>query len=108
MKARIDYYNVPKHSADVSARAVHPQLRTEESLSTGKMARFADHGCAYCLYLHSENASALCETEQILYLSNGRWRMRPFTSDRERAVLALTDVVTLTHTEGCHCARCGP
>ena len=45
-----------------------------------------------------ENARALGETEQRLYVL-GAWEEAPFYSERERAAFALTDAVTRI-TEG--------
>jgi len=51
------------------------------------------NGCAYCLDMHSKDARAAGETEQRLYALDA-WREGPFFSDRERAALAWTEVVT--------------
>ena len=52
------------------------------------------NGCAYCLDMHSIDARALGETEQRLYTLEA-WRETPFFTERERAALAYTEVVTL-------------
>jgi AhpD family alkylhydroperoxidase len=52
------------------------------------------NGCAYCIDMHTKDARALGESEQRLYLLNA-WREAPFYTDRERAALAWTEVVTL-------------
>lgn len=52
------------------------------------------NGCAYCLDMHSKDARAAGETEQRLY-GLSAWREAPYYSDRERAALAWTEVVTL-------------
>jgi AhpD family alkylhydroperoxidase len=52
------------------------------------------NGCAYCLDMHSKDARAHGETEQRLYALDA-WRETPFFSDRERAVLAWTEAITL-------------
>jgi AhpD family alkylhydroperoxidase len=59
-----------------------------------KMRASQINGCAYCLDMHSKDARALGETEQRLYLLNA-WRESPFYTDRERAALEWTEVVTL-------------
>jgi AhpD family alkylhydroperoxidase len=52
------------------------------------------NGCAYCIDMHTKDARQQGETEQRIYaLSN--WRDTPFFSDEERAILALTEEVTL-------------
>src|ERR1700744_6777231 len=52
------------------------------------------NGCAYCLDMHSKDARKLGETEQRIYTLNA-WRETPFFSPKERAILALTEEVTL-------------
>jgi len=52
------------------------------------------NGCAYCIDMHTKDARARGESEQRLYLLNA-WRESPFYSERERAALAWTEVVTL-------------
>ena len=52
------------------------------------------NGCAHCIDMHSKELRADGESEQKLYLL-GAWRESPFYSERERAALAWTEVVTL-------------
>jgi len=52
------------------------------------------NGCAFCLDMHTKDARKLGETEQRIYALNA-WRETPFFSPEERAVLALTESVTL-------------
>jgi len=52
------------------------------------------NGCAYCLDMHTKDARAIGETEQRIYLLNA-WREAPFYTESERAVLELTEAVTL-------------
>jgi AhpD family alkylhydroperoxidase len=52
------------------------------------------NGCAYCINMHTSDARKHGETEQRLYLLNA-WREAPAYSERERAALAWTEVVTL-------------
>lgn len=51
------------------------------------------NGCAYCLDMHTKDARAAGETEQRIY-GLSVWRDTPFYSDRERAALEWTEVVT--------------
>jgi AhpD family alkylhydroperoxidase len=51
------------------------------------------NGCAHCLDMHTKEARAAGETEQRLYTLSA-WREAPFFTDRERAALAWTEVVT--------------
>jgi len=59
-----------------------------------KMRASQVNGCAYCIDMHSIDARALGETEQRLYALDA-WRETPFFSDRERAALAWTEVITV-------------
>ena len=52
------------------------------------------NGCAYCLDMHTKEARRAGETEQRIYTLNA-WRDTPFFSEEERAILALTEEVTL-------------
>jgi AhpD family alkylhydroperoxidase len=48
------------------------------------------NGCAYCIDLHWREAREHGEPEHRLYQLDA-WRESPFYSERERAVLALTE-----------------
>src|ERR1041384_3596901 len=52
------------------------------------------NGCAYCVDMHSKDARKGGESEQRIY-AVPVWRETPFFSERERAALAFTEVVTL-------------
>lgn len=52
------------------------------------------NGCAYCLNMHTKDARKLGETEQRIYLLNA-WRETNLFSEEEKAILALTEEVTL-------------
>ncbi len=52
------------------------------------------NGCAYCLDMHWKDLRAIEEKELRLY-SLDAWRECPYYTDRERAALAWTEVVTL-------------
>ncbi|WP_440961296.1 carboxymuconolactone decarboxylase family protein [Paenibacillus nitricinens] len=56
------------------------------------------NGCAFCIDMHSKDARKAGVSEQRIYMLNA-WREAPFYSDEERAVLALTESVTLV-TQG--------
>lgn len=55
--------------------------------------------CAFCLDLHTWHARSWGETEQRIY-GLSAWRESPFYSTEERAVLALTEEVTLINRHG--------
>lgn len=52
------------------------------------------NGCAYCIDMHTKDARKAGETEQRIYALNA-WRETPFFTEEERAILALTEEVTL-------------
>ena len=52
------------------------------------------NGCAFCIDMHTREARAAGETEQRIYALNA-WRETPFFTPEERAVLALTEEMTL-------------
>lgn len=56
------------------------------------------NGCAYCINMHVRDAMKMGETAQRLFLLDA-WRETELYTERERAVLALTEAVTLI-TEG--------
>ena len=52
------------------------------------------NGCAYCIDKHTKEARAIGEAEHRIYALNA-WRDTPFFTPEERAILALTEEVTL-------------
>jgi AhpD family alkylhydroperoxidase len=70
-----------------------PTLRELVNLRTSIV-----NGCAYCIETHTKDARQAGESEQRLY-ALAAWRVSPLFDDRERAVLALTDAVTLISDE---------
>jgi len=56
------------------------------------------NGCAYCIDMHTRDARNAGETEQRIYALNA-WRDTPFFDEQERALLALTEEVTLINNK---------
>jgi AhpD family alkylhydroperoxidase len=52
------------------------------------------NNCSYCIDMHTTDARKAGEREQRIYALTA-WRETPFFTDEERAVLALTEEVTL-------------
>jgi AhpD family alkylhydroperoxidase len=52
------------------------------------------NGCAYCINMHAKEARNHGETEQRIYLLNA-WRETDLFSEEEKAILAITEEVTL-------------
>ncbi|MES2279167.1 MAG: carboxymuconolactone decarboxylase family protein [Bacteroidota bacterium] len=57
------------------------------------------NGCAYCLNMHTVDARKAGETEQRIYTLSA-WRDTPFFDEEERAILALTEEMTLISQHG--------
>lgn len=57
------------------------------------------NGCAYCINMHTKEARKMGETEERIYLLNA-WREAPFYTDKEQAVLELTEAVTRISEQG--------
>lgn len=52
------------------------------------------NGCAYCINMHTRDAVKMGETSKRLFLLNA-WRETDLFTEKERAVLALTEAMTL-------------
>lgn len=52
------------------------------------------NGCAYCINMHTKEGKIAGETEQRMYLLNA-WRETDLYTQEEKAILALTEEVTL-------------
>jgi len=69
-----------------------PLTRTHKDLIKIRSSQI--NGCAFCIDMHTKDARKAGETEQRIYALNA-WRDTPFFSEEERAILALTEEVTL-------------
>jgi len=52
------------------------------------------NGCSFCIDSHTTDARKMGESERRIY-SISTWRDTPFFTEEERAILALTEEVTL-------------
>lgn len=97
MEPRIDYTKYAQ-DAQKSLFALERYLSTcgldHKLIHLLKLRASQINGCAFCIDMHSKDARALGETEQRLYELNA-WRETPFYTDKERAALEWTEVVTL-------------
>jgi AhpD family alkylhydroperoxidase len=57
------------------------------------------NSCAFCLNMHSKEALESGETHQRLFVLSA-WRETDLFTDEEKAILALTEEVTLIHQNG--------
>ena len=69
-----------------------PLIRTHKDLIKIRASQI--NGCAFCIDMHTKEARKAGETEQRIYALNA-WRDTPFFTEEERAILALTEEVTL-------------
>jgi len=57
------------------------------------------NGCAYCLDMHTQEALKIGETQRRIFALPA-WKESPLFSDKEKAVLQLTEEVTLISKDG--------
>lgn len=57
------------------------------------------NACAFCLNMHTQTALKAGETPQRIFLLNA-WRETDLFTNEEKALLALTEEVTLIHQHG--------
>jgi AhpD family alkylhydroperoxidase len=69
-----------------------PLTKTHKDLIKIKASQI--NGCAFCIDMHTKEARKAGETEQRIYALNA-WRDTPFFTHEERAILTLTEEVTL-------------
>jgi len=57
------------------------------------------NGCAFCIDMHTKDARKIGESEQRIYLLNA-WKETDLYTVEEKAILALTEEITLIHQHG--------
>jgi AhpD family alkylhydroperoxidase len=57
------------------------------------------NGCSFCIDMHVKELRKMGESEERIYLLTA-WREAPCYTDREKAVLELTEAVTLVSERG--------
>lgn len=96
MRMRVKYGEVAKEGVSALGKLEGYVRRSgleHTLLELVKMRASQINGCAYCLDMHSKDARAAGESEQRLHVL-AAWREAPFYSERERAALEWTEVVT--------------
>jgi AhpD family alkylhydroperoxidase len=78
--------NLEKYISTTSLTSVHKELI--------KIRASQINGCAYCINMHTLDARKHGITEQRIYLLSA-WREADVYTEEERAILALTEEVTL-------------
>lgn len=101
---RISYQEIPEG-------AFTGMLKTEEHLRKSgistkelELMRYRTsqiNNCAYCLDMHFKEATHAGESPLRLY-SVSAWRETPYYSEREKAMLALAEALTLLPEGGVH------
>ena len=97
MDARLDYTQASPAAAKamyslqaaVNASGLEPALQELVKLRVSQI-----NGCAYCIDLHSREATAKGETPARLFLLDA-WREAPVYTPRERAALGWAEALTL-------------
>ncbi|MEO8887070.1 MAG: carboxymuconolactone decarboxylase family protein [Mucilaginibacter sp.] len=80
-------------------KSIHNTVLTAKHRELIKIRASQINGCAYCIDMHTRDARKGGETEQRIYGLNA-WRDTPFYDEQERALLALTEDVTLISKGG--------
>jgi AhpD family alkylhydroperoxidase len=57
------------------------------------------NGCAYCIDMHTQEAMKLGETQRRIFALSA-WKESPLFTDKEKAVLQLTEEITLISNDG--------
>jgi AhpD family alkylhydroperoxidase len=57
------------------------------------------NSCSFCINMHTKEALKIGETQQRLFLLSA-WKETTIFTDEEKAVLAMTEEVTLIHQNG--------
>lgn len=85
------------HGVQEQLLGLEAYLRTtgldEQLLHLIKMRASQINGCAFCLVMHAADLRKGGEREERIHVLNA-WREAPWFSERERAALAWTEVVT--------------
>ncbi|MFD1601928.1 carboxymuconolactone decarboxylase family protein [Flavobacterium artemisiae] len=78
--------NLEKYISSTSLTNTHKELL--------KIRASQVNGCAFCINMHTADARKYGETEQRIYLLSA-WREADVYTEEEKAILALTEEVTL-------------
>ncbi|MBE8728138.1 carboxymuconolactone decarboxylase family protein [Flavobacterium hungaricum] len=78
--------NLEKYISTTSLTPTHKELL--------KIRASQVNGCAFCINMHTADARKYGETEQRIYLLSA-WREADVYTEEEKAILALTEEVTL-------------
>ncbi|WP_317201689.1 carboxymuconolactone decarboxylase family protein [Janthinobacterium sp.] len=102
MQARADFYTASPDAmnAMMALEMAVGKLGLEPALiELIKLRASQINGCGFCVDMHASAARKAGESERRLHLVSV-WRETPFFSERERAVLAWTEALTLLAESG--------
>lgn len=98
---RISYNEVPKGMFDAVMTVENYINSSPLSMQLLELIRYRAsilNGCAYCVDMHTKELKHIGETETKIH-AIGIWESTPYFTQKEQAVLALTDALTLLNTE---------
>jgi AhpD family alkylhydroperoxidase len=102
MKKRIHVYTL-EPNAYKALKGVEDYTRTAQLPSSLreliKIRASQINGCAYCIDMHTEDAIKSDETPRRIFALSA-WKESPLFSEEERAVLQLTEEVTMISKHG--------
>lgn len=78
---------------------LHSSQLTKTHLELIKIRASQINGCAFCINMHTADALKQGETSQRIFLLNA-WRETTLFTEEERAILAITEEVTLISQNG--------
>lgn len=91
-EAYASLYALEKYIATTPLSGTHKELI--------KIRASQINGCAFCINMHTKDARAAGETEQRIYLLNAWRETQALYTAEERAILALTEEITLISKGG--------
>jgi len=102
MTKRINVYSL-EPAAYKALRGVEDYARTSQLPALLremiKIRASQINGCAYCIDMHTEDAIKIGETPRRIFALSA-WKESPLFSEEERAVLQLTEEVTMISKHG--------
>lgn len=102
MQARINHHAVNPEAYQIMLKLekfVNGSGLDKKLIELIKIRASQINGCAFCMDMHTQDARKLGETEQRIYLLSV-WRESAVYTEAERAVLALTEAVTVITANG--------
>lgn len=102
MEQQVDYYNLAPEVMKIMMEMEKYTKTTGIDRNLRELIKIRAsqiNGCAFCINMHTSDARKMGETEQRLYCVSA-WKECTFYTDSEKAVLELTEHVTLIPNKG--------